>query len=62
VNLSAPAMAPQSFIRIVLIAALAALASSCASLANPYTAPISPCDVRKASYECQIEQYQNVDV
>jgi type IV pilus biogenesis protein CpaD/CtpE len=55
-------MAPQSFIRIVLIAALAALASSCASLASPYTAPISPCDVRKASYECQIEQYQNVNV
>jgi hypothetical protein len=36
--------------------------ASCANLPRAPTVPASPCDVSKASYECQIEQYQNVNV
>lgn len=40
---------------------LAAIAAGCAAIPGDYK-PTSPCEISKASYECQIEQYRNVNV
>jgi hypothetical protein len=46
--------------RIALAFAALTLAG-CANVARPNASPVSPCDVSKASYECQVEQYRNVN-
>lgn len=45
----------------VVLIAIATLAA-CTNMPRPSAFPVSPCDISKASYECQIEQYRNVNV
>jgi hypothetical protein len=44
------------------IAVLLALSACSALPAGPYRPEPSPCTVSEASYECQVERYQNVSV
>jgi hypothetical protein len=48
--------------RLALALAAVVILANCAALPGPNAFPASPCDVSKASYECQVEQYQNVNV
>jgi hypothetical protein len=48
--------------RTALTVLLFTTLASCTNLPRAPAGPTSPCDVSKASYECQIEQYQNVNV
>ena len=43
---------------LVLLVALA----GCSQLPRPYDSAVSPCAISKVSYECQVEQYHNVNV
>lgn len=47
----------------ILVLCLFAL-GGCAALPSqaPYQASVSPCAVSEASYACQVERYQNVNV
>lgn len=54
-----PAMFSHLMTRLTSIAALVALAG-CATA--PYQPTVSPCYASEASYECQVERYNNVNV
>lgn len=47
--------------RIGFALAAIAMLAGCANVARPSAFPVSPCDISKASYECQVEQYRNVN-
>jgi hypothetical protein len=50
------------FMRTALTVLLFTTLASCTNMPRAPAVPASPCDISKASYECQIEQYQNVNV
>jgi hypothetical protein len=43
------------------ILAIALVLTGCASMPQAQRV-VSPCEIEQASYECQIERYNNVDV
>lgn len=47
--------------RIALAMTALAMLAGCTNVPRPSAFPVSPCDISKASYECQIEQYRNVN-